>query len=174
MILNRNERLLTQAHPRRQDERMQGQMICPAQQLPEAKGSQKKAYEAIHRLPLRGDHLGLFPQCMRDSPDSPRNSLAKFTCGLTAEFTCEIHLRNHWPTYATRDKWGCSTLAQVGKTITEDRRLSHPDKEITLYEPRLGTAYATARCSPRLQLTSAAQLRDVHAHQSKTRSPSCG
>ena len=90
MILNRNERLLTQAHPHRQDERMQGQMICPAQQLPEARGSQKKAYEAIHRLPLRGDHLGLFPQCMRDSPDSPRNSLAKFTCGLTAEFTCEI------------------------------------------------------------------------------------
>ena len=66
---------------------------------------------------------------------------------------------------------GAPTLAQVGKTITEDRRLSHPDKEITLYEPRLGTAYATARCSPRLQLTSAAQLRDVHAHQSKTRSP---
>eukprot|EP01046_Picozoa_sp_COSAG06_P122822 COSAG06_NODE_70590_length_191_cov_26.173913_1_plen_30_part_10 len=29
-------------------------MICPAEQLPEAKGSQTKAYEAIHRLPLRG------------------------------------------------------------------------------------------------------------------------
>ena len=60
---------------------------------------------------------------------------------------------------------------ELGKTITEDRRLSHPDKEITLYELRLGTAYATARRSPRLHLTSAAQLRDVHAHQSKTRSP---
>jgi hypothetical protein len=62
-------------------------------------------------------------------------------------------------------------LRKWGKTITEDRRLSHPDKEITLYELRLGTAYATARCRPRLHLTSAAQLRDVHAHQSKTRSP---
>ena len=76
MILNRNERLLTQAHPHRQDERMQGQMICPAQQLPEARGSQKKAYEAIHRLPLRGDHLDLFPQCMRDSPESPAKELS--------------------------------------------------------------------------------------------------